>query len=241
MNQIVKLNSETMPYSINEDFKVLRTNLQFLGIDKKVLLFTSTIGGEGKSTISYELARSLAAIEKKVLFIDCDLRKSTFEKRVISEKNLFSIEYGMSHYLSSQAEMDEVIYPTDTDGLDIVFAGPYPPNPAELLSNSRMSQLLQAMKDTYDYILIDAAPVGLVTDAFLIAPHCDGIILVVETDKIRYRIAQTTTKRLEATKCPILGVILNKVPKGKGYYYHKYYGKDDSQSRLKRLLNKKIF
>lgn len=237
MNQKIRLASQEMPYSINEDIKILRTNLQFLGADKKILLFTSSIGGEGKSAVSYELARSLTDIEKKVLYVDCDLRKSSTQQRITGKRNTANIDYGMSHYLSSQCEITDVVYPTSKQGLDVILAGPFPPNPSELLSHPRMGMLLRQLREAYDYIIIDSAPVGLVTDASVIAPHCDGIILLMESEKIAFRMAQTVTKRLQATNTPILGVVLNKVQSSKNPYYHHYYSKEKPKG-LKRLFMK---
>ncbi|MGY3724768.1 capsular exopolysaccharide family [Granulicatella balaenopterae] len=220
MEQIT-INLPYMDYFANEAYKALRTNLGFCGKEKKAITITSYSPAEGKSTTIINLARTLTESGQKVLIIDGDLRKSS----LVSKLKAIGANKGLSHYLSHQASLEEVIYSTNVNKLDIIFSGPVPPNPAELLEGDLFSMTLNSLKDYYDYILIDAPPVGSVIDAAVIAESCDGIIMVIESGTVSHKDEQEVKKQLEKTNSPILGVILNKVKhSGKGYYqkYGKY-------------------
>lgn len=212
-------------YGMKEELNTLRTNIQFAGVDKKVLLGTSCLSGEGKSNTLYRLALSLTELGKKVLVIDADMRKSVMVN--IVEEGV--VEQGLSHYLSGQCNLADAVYGTNVRGLHILFAGPVPPNPTELLSSALFEETVKSFREIYDYVLIDAPPLGLVVDASIIAKVCDAAVLVIEANSIKYRFAQEVKEKLEATGCPILGVVLNKVERKKsgkyyGKYYNKYYG-----------------
>lgn len=221
----VTLKKEEMSYGMTEEINTLRTNIQFAGVDKKVILGTSCMSGEGKSNTLYRLALSLAELGKKVLLIDADMRKSVMVN--IIENG--TVEKGLSHYLSGQCNLADVVCGTNVRGLHILFAGPVPPNPTELLASPLFEETIHSFRDIYDYVLIDAAPLGLVVDAAIIAKNCDASMLLIESSKVKYRFAQEVKAKLEATECPILGVVLNKVERAKtgkyyGKYYKKYYG-----------------
>ncbi len=220
MNRI-ELALENYTYAMAEEINTLRTNIQFAGTDKQIILVTSCVPGEGKSSVSMKLARSLAELKKKVLLIDADLRKSVFIEKVIGEKP----KKGLSHLLSGQAALSDIVYATNVRGFHMIVAGPIPPNPTEVLSGETFSKMLNAVKGVYDYIIIDSAPLGLVIDAAILAKQCDGAILVLESENVKYRYAQDVKRKLEATGCPIIGAVLTKVKKSSGKYYGKYYGK----------------
>lgn len=219
---LIELTRTELPYEINEEMKTLRTNIQFCGADKQVICMTSTFSGEGKSTVSLELCYSLAELDKHVLLIDADMRKSVLKRKV----NGPAPKKGLSHYLSGQCELDEIIYKTSTPYFSIVFAGAVPPNPTELLSTARFEELLNIARQYFDYIIIDCPPIGMVVDAAVIATLCDGCTILLESGEVKYRAAQDVVSKMQTTGCPILGVILNKVDRKKqGKYYGKYYGK----------------
>lgn len=219
---VIELIRSELPYEFNEEMKTLRTNIQFCGNDKQVILMTSTFSGEGKSSVSLELCQSLTELDLRVLLIDADMRKSVFKKRV----NGPAPKKGLSHFLSGQCELGEIIYKTSILNLSVVFAGTVPPNPTELLSSPRFEDLLEQGRQFFDYIIIDCPPVGMVVDAAVVAPLCDGTIILIESGEVKYRAAQDVVNRMNTTGCPILGVILNKVNRKKqGKYYGKYYGK----------------
>jgi capsular exopolysaccharide family len=230
MNKVEFGKLEDLEYSVNEAYKTLRTNLSFCGNDVKTILLTSCTPNEGKSTVALRLTQALAEDEKKVILVDADLRKSVFIGRygITSEHQI----KGLSHYLSGQNELDDVICETGIENLNIIFAGPTTPNPTELIGNSYFEEMIKTLREQYDYIIIDAPPLGSVIDAAIITKVCDGTILVVENNVISRRFAQDVKKQIEITGCKILGVIINKYDiyrKGKyksyysGYYKRKKY------------------
>ena len=207
-----------------EAFKTLRTNLQFCGKDVKSIALTSCTPNEGKSSVSLQLARSLSENGKRVLFIDGDLRKSV----ILSRCQIDQTVKGLSHYLSGQCAFTEAVYMTNVRNLHMIFAGPVPPNPAELLGSNAFKIVIEKMKTVYDYIIIDTPPLGSVIDAAVIANECDGSILVVKSGEISRRFARKIVDQLRMADCPVLGAILNSVDMKKnsyGNYYGKYYGK----------------
>lgn len=216
---LVKRKEKELDYESAEAYRALRTNLQFCGNDKKTVVFTSCTPDEGKSTVILNLATFLAEAEKRVLLIDADLRKSVMTGNFRIE----SKSKGLTHFLSGMCELDDVINETDTPGLEIIFAGPNPPNPSELLGGSRFCELLKQAKEWYDYILIDSAPLGSVIDSAIIAKECDGSAIIVESGVISYRFVEEIKDQLEKSGCPMLGVILNKTDYREQKYYNRYY------------------
>ena len=239
--QQVALVKRELPYDVNEAMKLLRTNLQFCGKDKKVILITSTLADEGKSTISMNLCRSLAQLGSRVVLIDADMRKSVIAESMV----LGADDYpGLSSLLSAHSGLEDVLLETDVDNFHIILAGKVPPNPAELLSNNRMTKLVEICRNEYDYVVIDCPPINLVVDAAIVAPRCDGVVMVVASNIVPYRLAQSALAQMEATNTPILGVVLNMVDqrsdkyyyrKGYGYYkkYGYYYDKDKGSDNKK--------
>lgn len=218
--QSVTLKNVGKDYRTNEAYKTLRTNLEFSGSDKRAIVLTSSTSNEGKSTVSLGLAMSLAEGGKRVLLIDADLRKSVLRgrHRVTSEVK------GLSHYLSGQACVADVVCSTQEEGMFIIFAGVVPPNPSELLGQERFVELIENAKKEYDYVIVDAPPLGSVIDAAVIARVCDASVLVVAANTVSYKFIRTVKSQLEKTECPILGVVLNKVNMKQNRYYGKYYG-----------------
>ena len=219
----VNLTFEELDYSAEEAYKTLRTNLKFCGEDKTAIAVTSCVENEGKSSVSMNLCRSLAESGQKVILVDADLRKSVLLGRSKVSQEIV----GLTHFLSSQAQMASVIYSTNIEGFDIIFAGPSAPNPAELLGNNHFNELLQVLKRNYDYVIIDTPPLGVVIDSAIIAQKCDGTIIVIESGTDSYRFVRSVKEQLEKAQCPILGVVLNKVDISKASYYGRYgrYGK----------------
>lgn len=220
----VEIKSQKLDYSVEESYKSLRANLQFCGEDKKVIAITSCTPNEGKSSVALNLAISLADAGKKVLLIDADLRKSVLLGRI----HVTEAVKGLTHFLSRQTQLLDVICNTNVPKLSIIFAGPVPPNPAELLGGKYFKELLASARKVYDYIVVDTPPLGSVIDSAIIAEECDGSVMVIESGVISYRFAQEVKEQLAKSNCPILGVVLNKVDMAKqsyGKHYGKYYGK----------------
>lgn len=209
-------------YFLREAFNTLRTNILFSGQAIKTIVLTSCFAHEGKTSISFDVCRSLAESGKRVLLIDADLRKSVMLSRYTNEKGI----RGLSELLSSQARLDEVVCHTTVENLDIIFAGPYPPNPTELVGSEYFGEILKFLREKYDYVIVDAAPLGLVIDASLIAKYCDGAILVINIGHVKYRVAQGVKAQLQKSGCKILGVVLNQVDRKKtigGASYSSHY------------------
>ena len=220
--QTIRLKQEKLPYEVNEELKLLRTNILFCGADKRVILVTSAFSGEGKSTVTLDLCRSLAELGRSVILIDSDMRKSVLKRKIVSQLP----EHGLSHYLSGQCTLDDIVCETDTQLFYVVLNGTIPPNPTELLASDNMKCLISFCRENFDYVIIDSPPVGLVVDAAVMAPLCDGNVILIEANEVKYRLAQEVVAKMKATNCPVLGVILNKVTGKKyGKSYGKYYGK----------------
>ncbi len=221
MEQIAVKRFIATEFQAAEAIKTLRTNLIFSGASVRVVELTSFGPGEGKSMISFQLAASLAQSGKKVLLMDADLRKSVLQARLHTKGKI----KGLSHYLSGLANVSELLNKTDVPGFYIMFAGTRVPNSAELLGNELFARLIPALKDVFDYIIVDAAPLGLVIDAAIMAPKIDGTIMVVDSTNNDYKLERRIQSQLEKSGGKILGVVLNRVNfKENGGYYGKNYG-----------------
>ena len=211
-------------YFYEEAIKTLRTNLQFSGKNNKVVLLTSAYGSEGKSDTSFRLAKELGKAGKKVLLIDADIRKSAYKARYDIQEET----QGLSQYLSGQIEhIDEIVYKTNFENLYLILAGPYAPNPTEILGDDQFGQLLKAARQVFEYVIVDTPPLGAVVDAAVIGQYCDGAIIVIESGVTSRRVLQKVKIQLEKSGCKVLGAVLNKVDlNGHGYYggkYKRYY------------------
>ncbi len=210
-------------YNYKEAIKTLRTNIQFCGNSIHVVMFTSAMPDEGKSDVSFALAESLSQIGKKTLMVDADIRKSVLVSRYQLEHEV----NGLSQYLSGQKTLEEAIYQTNIENLDVMFAGPYSPNPAELLEEELCGEMFRELREEYDYIIVDTPPMANLIDGAIVARHCDGAVMVIESGAISYHLEQKVKNQLEKTGCRILGVVLNKVDLHSEKYYGKYgkYGR----------------
>lgn len=223
-----------------EAYKRLRTKLQFSFADDKtshVIGMSSALSGEGKSLTSVNLAYTLAQLNKRVIILDCDMRRPT-----LAEKMSLNKKPGLSEYLTGQHEFKEVIQRYGAEDTEVAFhvisAGENPPNPVEMLSSLRMERLLNALRDAYDYVILDLPPVMEVTDAMAIAPKIDGILLVVRQNYCDRILLNETVQQFEFISAKILGIVFNctRESTGKRYsrdaryyrrycrrYYRKYY------------------
>lgn len=221
-------------YAMKESLRALKTNIQFCGDDIKTILITSSVPNEGKSTVAVDLARSLTESGKRVLLIDTDMRKSVLVGRLRASKTDGSEICGLSHYLSGQKRLEEVLYATEIPKLFMIFAGPSVPNPTEILEKNYFEELVKFGREHFNYIILDCAPIGAAIDAAVVAKHCDGAIIVIGQQMASSRMIQTVKKQLEASGVRILGAVLNKVKQKKkghdkgyyGNYYGSYYGED---------------
>lgn len=217
-----------------EAVKTLRANIQFTGKNKKVILVTSAFSHEGKTDVAFHLATEIGKTGKRVLFLDADIRKSVMKSRYqITEETV-----GLSQYLSDQIEKaEEILYKTNYENLYMILAGPYAPNPTEMLGDSSFENLLKMVRQEYDYVIVDTAPLGAVVDAAVVAQYCDGAVMVIESGAVSYRVSQKVKKQLEQSGCRLLGAVLNKADLKSNKYYGKYsryekyeyYGNADQQ------------
>lgn len=208
---------------MKESLRTLRTNIQFCGDDMKVIMFTSSIPNEGKSTVTVNLARSLSESGKSVLVVDTDMRKSVLMGRLKAKATEDKQVNGLSHYLSGQKALPDVVYLTQMPRFCMIFAGPSVPNPTEILDKKYFEDLITFARKNFDYVLIDCAPIGAAIDAAVVAKYCDGAVLVMAQGASDRRMVLEAKKQLEVAGVKLLGAVLNKVKAEKGYY-GKYYG-----------------
>jgi non-specific protein-tyrosine kinase len=197
-----------------EAYRTLRTNIQFSSLDRplKTLLFTSTAPDEGKSTSLANLAVTMAQAEQRVLMVDCDLRRPSLH-------TLFGLpnEQGLTSAILDEGELP--LQPTGVPGLSLLASGPLPPRPADLLGSRRMVALLNRLRASADIVLIDTPPVVAVTDAAVLAPQVDGVLLVLQAGHTRRDRAREARQILEKVKAHIIGVVLNNARLEGGYSY----------------------
>jgi capsular exopolysaccharide synthesis family protein len=205
---------------ISEQYKTIRTNIQYSSVDKelKTIMVTSSGPAEGKSTTVANLAVVFAQLGKKVLLVDADLRKPTVH-RSFGVNNLF----GFTTVLTKQATLASSVLDTEEKDLYILTSGPVPPNPAELLSSKSMEQFIEEATEQFDYVLFDTPPLLAVADPQILANKVDGSIFVVYSGKTEIDQAKKAKELLENAKSKLIGVVLNhKEVKNNEYYY--YYG-----------------
>ena len=212
------------PKSIpSEAFKALRTRVQFTNIDSdvfKTILITSATPQEGKTVISVNLAGSFAQTGKKVLIVDCDLRKPRMH--TIFEANK---KPGLVDYLFNQVSLNEIIRQSSMfENLSFVTSGTIPPNPAEILQSKAMLKFLDDMRSMFDMIILDSPPIISVTDSEILSRVADGALLVVKADSTEVELMQHAVELMRNERSPFLGVVLNNFVYKNGYgSYYKYY------------------
>ena len=221
MKKIELTDKRKQDYYYSEAIKTLRSNIQFSGSDIKTILFTSCFPNEGKSDITFSLAKELGDIGKKTLLLDADIRKSSLLSRYgVKEK-----VPGLSEFLTGQANVADILFSTNFPGMDIIFSGRTAPNPSGLLGSNAFQNFMNALRDVYSYILIDTPPVATVIDAAVVAQFVDGAVLVIESESVSYHVAQRAMEQLRMSNCPVIGGVLNKVDAHKDKYYSHYYNK----------------
>lgn len=219
-------------FAASEAIKVLRTNVIFSGGENRSLGLTSCDAGEGKTTISLNLAAALASTGKRTILLDTDMRKSILAKYA----GMGIPVYGLGQYLTGQCPMGDILYPTDVPYMDIVFSGTRVANPSELLGSAMMRQLVEVLKREYAYIIVDTPPLGQVTDCAVLAPVIDGLLIVINAEKNSYKTVQALKTQYEKTSGKILGVVLNRcdLTDKHSYYRRSYDYRYDSDYRGRR-------
>lgn len=234
-DELVLWKSPTSSYA--ESFRQIRANVQFAIANQpgNAYLVCSPGPGEGKSTVTCNLAIAFAQLGKRVVIVDGDLRRATVHKRFETIKK----EPGLSNYLADMtSDLGSAIHETDILGVSVIPSGPTPPNPAELLGSPKMDELLTQLKEEFDFVVVDSAPILLVADGPMLPSQVDGAIVVVDGAHTRTSSLRATLGSLKNAKVNVLGVIVNKVKRPRfsygnysyPYYYSNngYYGNSDS-------------
>lgn len=226
-----------MPKSISaEAYRSLRTSVKFSSVDKpiKTIVVTSSIPGEGKSTISGNLAITLSQSGARVLLIDCDLRKPSIHKKFRVVNDL-----GLTDILVDKCSLKDVIKKID-EYLFMITAGTIPPNPSEIVGSNSMEDLIKELSLSFDYIVMDTPPVIPVTDPLLLAAKSDATIIVVRARKTKEKIIRQAYDELIKVNSNIIGSILNDSETKTNNSYYEYYAEEDKWSRHKRRISKKL-
>lgn len=203
-----------------EAYKTIRTSLNFTLVQQsgcKKISITSSVSKEGKSTICINLAKTVAQSNKKVLVLDCDLRKPRLHK-FFKAKSI----PGISNFLIGQSTLSDIIKTTDDPNLNVIYAGIIPPNAAELLASAEFKKMIDELSKNYDYIFMDCPPLLEVSDALEASKVFDGVVLITRNNFTSHNFINQSLKKLEFASIKVLGFILNDVPKKKNKYYYRY-------------------
>lgn len=215
------ITAKRQQHIISEQFRTIRTNLQFSMPDKdlKTLLITSSVPGEGKSTNAANIAIVFAQEGKRVLLVDADMRKPTLHYTFP-----MSNSRGLSTILTRQHEFIEAVEVTYVEGLFIIPSGPIPPNPSELLSSKNMDVFLETVVQEFDIVIFDAPPVLSVSDALILGNKCDGTLLIVNSGAVDKWDVVKAKASLQSSQTRILGIVLNNFKLSNSKYYFDTYG-----------------
>lgn len=220
MESILVKQFVTNEFHAVEALKTLRTNVLFCGTSIQSIALTSFSAAEGKSTISFQLAAALAQTGRKVLLLDADLRKSVLTERLQAR----GVAQGLTHLLSGMCSLNDVLVSTDIQGMYVIFAGARNPNAVELIGSKNFASLMKALRETFDYVIVDAPPLGQVIDCAVMSPVVDGVLMVIDSTHNSYKMERRMKAQLEKSGGKILGVVLNRVDfKDKFGYYGKAY------------------
>lgn len=209
-----------LPYAVEEALNRLRINIKFCGKNTQKILLTSSIPNEGKSFISMHLWKMLADAGFKTVFLDLDLRNST-----VNDRHEVSVEgelMGIDHYLSGNAEYEDVIYKTNIPNGDLIPIANILENPSTLFEDPRFAELLKRLSNDYRYVIIDSPPLVNVTDGALVASLCDGAVMVVRSGFTSRKLIKQSLQQLERVQCKLLGIVLNRVQNTSGRKYGRY-------------------
>ncbi len=204
---------------VSEAFRSLRTNIEYSSVDKQVqtVLITSSGESEGKSTVAANLAVVEAQAGKKVVLVDTDMRRPKVHVQFNKPNRM-----GLTDLIAGKLSINEVLKPIEiTDNLSIITCGTIPPNPAELLGSERMAQILKDLEEEFDFVIIDSPPM-IVSDAQILSTKVDGLIFVIIPGQTKIIAAKRPLEELERIGAKVLGVVANKIPKNRNYYYGGY-------------------
>lgn len=216
-----------LSYAGQEAINTLCTNLSFSGANVKKIMITSSRASEGKSSLSMNILRTMAKYGKRVVLVDADLRRSTITSKYYLRFEDENNKWGLAHLLAGMIDKENILYSTNMAGAYIVPIGREVSNPMPLLNSEHFRKLLDALALAFDYVIVDAPPIGTVIDAAEIAKSCDGTLVAVSYNTVHRQELIDVKNQLEQTGCPILGAVLNMVPMdnymSRKYYYKSYY------------------
>ena len=210
---------------ISEQIRTIRTNLQFTSADEKIktILITSSIPSEGKSFISSNLATAFAQNNKKVLIVDCDMRKGRVNK-IFKISNRIGLSNLLAYKEDDEENLEDYVFKTKIDNLYVIPRGKIPPNPSELLNSQKTAKLISLLSEIFDYIIFDGPPVNGLSDSLIMSDFVDRTIVVTSLNSAPIELLESTKKMLTNINAKVAGVIVNKVPRrkssGKSYYYY---------------------
>lgn len=209
--------------AMSESIRTLRTNLQFASVDKKIktILVTSSVPGEGKSFIAANLACAFANSGSRVLLVDCDIRKGR-QHRIFKDHN----KKGLSNLLLDDVRnvYSEYVNETVIKNLSVIYKGMTPPNPSELLNSDKNKQLISILKDNFDVVIFDGAPIVGIPDSLIMGTLVDGVIVVTACKETSISVLEDAKRNLQNVNANILGVVLNRASGKNNKYYGSYYG-----------------
>ena len=217
---------EKMDFQGEEALNSICTNLSFVGRNMKCFVFTSCTENEGKSSLVMHIMQNLAGRKKKVVVVDCDLRKSVMLSHFGIKINGGNIT-GLAQYLAGYNSLEDVVYATNIPDAYLIPAGKDIANPMPLLDSPEFAQLLDYLRQAFDVVLLDVPPIGMVVDSAVVAKSSDGVILVVEHGKRRKGEVKDAVKQIHQSGCPVVGCIINRVSvktrSERNYYKNHYY------------------
>jgi tyrosine-protein kinase Etk/Wzc len=224
--------------SVTESFRAVRTNFQFFseGGKRQVLLITSSSSGEGKTFCSMNLASVFALNGHRTVLLEFDLRRPKIHQEFGSSNII-----GISSFLIDKANLEDIIVPTQIENLDLISAGPAAPNPAELIGSERTGELIDKLKEMYDYIIIDSAPAGILTETQLLMKYTDLNIFVARMDKTFVEAFKSSLRSFESNKFSNISILINDLNVKRDSYKYGYdnkYYTDDKSGFLYRLFHK---
>ncbi|MEG1297191.1 MAG: polysaccharide biosynthesis tyrosine autokinase [Niameybacter sp.] len=219
-----------------EAYRLLRTNLNFLSIDQNIksIVVTSARQGDGKSLTTAMLATVMALAGKKTILVDCDLRKPT-----ISNLFKFATERGFTDVLLTKEDVKEMIHQTNIDNLYVLPAGTVPINPSEIICSQKAKDLINSLKEDYDYMIIDSPPVGIMADGQVLSQYVDGCLLVVSYRRTKTPEIQKAKSCIEYVDGKVLGVVLNRTKDKRISKAYKNYAKEKDKERAEEIKKRK--
>lgn len=218
--QIIEIRNISSSTNTDEAFRTLRTNLMYID-DLKVITISSSSPNEGKTVTAFNLAYQFAKLGKRVVLVDADMRRSSLCSYLMLKDKVS----GLSEALSRQSR--NYLFPTNVDNLFVILSGKNPPNPSELLSSPIFDQLIGALKENFDYVIIDTAPMAVSMDATIVGRKSDGLVMVIRNEMTRKKNLRRIRADLERNGVRLVGAVLNRVKKNQidygDYRYEKYY------------------